>query len=77
MTILQQFIFNERLYGTVILKEMRNYDTFNEKTNHMNTSINRSFMNEDFMTIQFSKEKTILRHFLSTKINRPKTNFRL
>lgn len=55
-----------------VFKEMRNYDTFNKKTNHMHTSINRSFMNEDFKTIQLSKEKTILQHFISLKINRPK-----
>jgi len=73
MMILRQFLFKEgRLYDTFVFKGMRNYNTFNEKTNHMYTSISRFFMNEDFMTIQFSKEKTILRHFLSTKINQPK-----
>ena len=58
-----------RLYETFDFKEMNIFDTLNENTNQIHTSINRYFMNEDFTTIQISKEKAILQHFLSTKIN--------
>jgi len=54
---------------------MRNYETFDENTNHMHISTNQSYMNEDLTTIQLSKEKTILQHFLSLKINRLKLTF--
>ena len=64
-----------RKYDTFDFKEMKNFDTLNENTNQMHISINRSFTNEDFTTIQLSKEKMILWHFLSTKINKLYSNF--